>query len=761
MNNCTRFFTQEQIDEIRRRLAVYGTKDSQFEEADYPLSGTEKIAIVQNGRNKLSSVDEFKIGVEIDEEPTEDSNNLARSGGIFNYINSQISDYIENHINEYISKYGGITKVIPITQDDLDQLQDKANKLFLIVNPDTDEEDSDYTSYKNYKVPTFETDINIKVYSDDSTYTNKELKKGDLLILNDPAFDNAKYLYKDRKIIIVDSLQEEQATIRSIVDPYAHTDFISKHLYGSTYRRYNGLKQGEEQMLVLKSMGNVLDYIPVPNDLLKYDLNNDGTINSIESNILYGMMTNLITTFDGYEYRTRPHSVLLEKRIAGEYDDDISGWELTGKEVNIDAYLNPEGYTDDGLKVNTVINGLISGNEGTIMSITFTADENLLSQSTLQLKGIHIKYREYTEYPDRYTRRDLYLSDYNVNVVKGSTAPSPATITGDNVLYIDDFNITPGNQVTVNVCLNNSIDYIDALDFSIYLPSGLYIAQGNYQDNYEYIFSVNSQRSIQRASIAKKNGDGPVAADVTAVYLLISYIGEQFGIIYDEEEFQSGLFAMFNPDTNKIVIGYNYSTYIDPNTSEEQIDNLTMIILDPSPNVIYCNSFNSQLYRWNSNKQEMVPVNKDLAIAPVIQKVIAQYNLNWLIDEKNPNSEDAQGGYQIEDSSSQSTAADRYKELWNVIKNNSDSSRPNILIMLYGNNVIYANADNLESESLSTSITVRTFDGKDVHSWQIKKRTVDQGNDTQVYLYVLPTGAEVIDPEDEPQPDPDPEPIEP
>ncbi len=44
-------FTKNQIDEIRRKLQIYGTKDTQFPLVG-PLNGNEIISIVQQGQNK-------------------------------------------------------------------------------------------------------------------------------------------------------------------------------------------------------------------------------------------------------------------------------------------------------------------------------------------------------------------------------------------------------------------------------------------------------------------------------------------------------------------------------------------------------------------------------------------------------------------------------------------------------------------------------------------------------------------------------------
>lgn len=52
-------FTQEQINEIKQRLALAGSKDPSLPLADLPLSGEETIALVQQGENRRVPIEEF------------------------------------------------------------------------------------------------------------------------------------------------------------------------------------------------------------------------------------------------------------------------------------------------------------------------------------------------------------------------------------------------------------------------------------------------------------------------------------------------------------------------------------------------------------------------------------------------------------------------------------------------------------------------------------------------------------------------------
>lgn len=52
-------FTQEQIKEIKEKLAIMGSKDTSLPLAALPLTGAELIALVQDGENRRVSIDEF------------------------------------------------------------------------------------------------------------------------------------------------------------------------------------------------------------------------------------------------------------------------------------------------------------------------------------------------------------------------------------------------------------------------------------------------------------------------------------------------------------------------------------------------------------------------------------------------------------------------------------------------------------------------------------------------------------------------------
>lgn len=110
--------------------------------------------------------------------------------------------------------------------------------------------------------------------------------------------------------------------------------------------------------------------------------------------------------------------------------------------------------------------------------------------------------------------------------------------------------------------------------------------------------------------------DGSVtSAEVSQLYTIIETIAAQQGIAYDRTEFTGAttVFSAYNSKEKKIIIGYNFERYIDPTYN---MDDFILLKLDPSPNVIYCNSFNNKLYRWNVNSEKMVELNLSASITP-------------------------------------------------------------------------------------------------------------------------------------------------
>lgn len=64
-------FTQEQIDEISRRLSSKGKKDTQFPRANTPIQKEDVIPIIQEDMNKVIPVAQFvrELQGEMDAQP--------------------------------------------------------------------------------------------------------------------------------------------------------------------------------------------------------------------------------------------------------------------------------------------------------------------------------------------------------------------------------------------------------------------------------------------------------------------------------------------------------------------------------------------------------------------------------------------------------------------------------------------------------------------------------------------------------------------
>ncbi len=114
------------------------------------------------------------------------------------------------------------------------------------------------------------------------------------------------------------------------------------------------------------------------------------------------------------------------------------------------------------------------------------------------------------------------------------------------------------------------------------------------------------------------NDNQLTSGDITALYtILLNKIGNS-----DQGEFVGPhtLFCLFDPITKKIKIGYNYGSYIDKDYPEDR-ENLILLTIDPSPNVLYCNSFNNKLYRWNADIEEMVIIDLTTPLSSVLTNI--------------------------------------------------------------------------------------------------------------------------------------------
>ena len=127
------------------------------------------------------------------------------------------------------------------------------------------------------------------------------------------------------------------------------------------------------------------------------------------------------------------------------------------------------------------------------------------------------------------------------------------------------------------------------------------------------------------------NKDGNITStDITYLYSVILQSTTPDSANDGEFVGTHKIFVLFDPTINKLKIGYNYKSYIDPSTEDRE--NLILLTLDPSPNVIYCNSITNDLYRWNTSLNEMVKltnisrVNKSTFIGTVSAGTDSQGN---------------------------------------------------------------------------------------------------------------------------------------
>lgn len=93
-------FTQEQINEIRQRLAISGTKDTQLPLAELPLIGEESVAIIQHGENKRVSIEEFyeEFSQYIDKSERVDLFNVSRYAQRISEANASVPLTLEEAV---------------------------------------------------------------------------------------------------------------------------------------------------------------------------------------------------------------------------------------------------------------------------------------------------------------------------------------------------------------------------------------------------------------------------------------------------------------------------------------------------------------------------------------------------------------------------------------------------------------------------------------------------------------------------------------
>lgn len=287
----------------------------------------------------------------------------------------------------------------------------------------------------------------------------------------------------------------------------SNSDDITKEIPGDDYIHYKALKQGEEQMVVLKSMGD-LDIVPISDDYKKFDLNDDGTINYTEIEMLEGFVSNPDSNYTGVQV------------VSGCWNSGIS----------------------------------------------------ILNYDTPQEAW-------YTVVRDNHNDLILYKSTNRGNSWEEQTDKDP--------------DIVPTQDLNPPLTVDGTVDgeIVDAEE-----------------DN-----QLNSN-------------------DFSNLYTIIINFLARHDISYNKKEFtgEKVLFTAFDSTENKIVVGYDFEKYVaapknssDPNIAPKS--DFIITTFDPSTNVIYCNSFNNKLYRWQkqptASKGRMVEVNVQITLNSMVNNI--------------------------------------------------------------------------------------------------------------------------------------------
>lgn len=104
------------------------------------------------------------------------------------------------------------------------------------------------------------------------------------------------------------------------------------------------------------------------------------------------------------------------------------------------------------------------------------------------------------------------------------------------------------------------------------------------------------------------NQDGHItSADFTALYNIL--LNKNENDTNGEFVGSTTLFAIYDPTSKKIKIGYDYASYVDKDYSGDR-SKLIILTLNPSPNVIYCDSITNRTYRWHTVDEDMIEVDK-------------------------------------------------------------------------------------------------------------------------------------------------------
>ena len=307
----------------------------------------------------------------------------------------------------------------------------------------------------------------------------------------------------------------------------------------------------------------------------------------------------------------------------GGADGHINAEEYTGRAINSESYVTQQimetlAATDEihvGLNDGASKIGFYNEDEEPV-----TVKEGILSKQDKLVSGTNIKT----------INSSSILGNGNLTLAGLDEATSRSVIykalkQGEEQMLIlksmSSLDVMPIDSSLEQYDLNEdgTINYAEiSIIYSILLNrpyEGFYyraIHQTDGDDSSPLILQKSEDRETWTTVTGKNpdlHNDGHLTAtDVSALYNLIETIAEGQGIAYDRSEFtgMTTVFSAFDSKEKKIVIGYNFERYIDPTYNT---DDYILLKLDPSPNVIYCNSFNNKLYRWNESSEKMVELN--------------------------------------------------------------------------------------------------------------------------------------------------------
>ena len=237
---------------------------------------------------------------------------------------------------------------------------------------------------------------------------------------------------------------------------------------------------------------------------------------------------------------------LSVKKTDGEYDIDMcerTSWRKHSLDANA---------TNGKIRflLSSSSNTLISGNEGSIIKVTLTANSTF-DGGTISLDNILMVSPDEIE-----TRQDTYT--YNI----GPQAP----VIEDNYLSIEDFNIKVGETKDMVIYLTNPNDEITLVQFDLRLPNGLSVKQ----TDGEYDIDMCERTSWRKHSLDANETNGIIRFLLaSSSNTLIS--GTEGGIIKialtSDNTFVGGTIKIENillvsPDESEQIQG-TYEYYLD------------------------------------------------------------------------------------------------------------------------------------------------------------------------------------------------------